>query len=273
MGKRRYSYYAGETDARESEMEISIRQEQDFVSVKLAGAINEDNDLAEHLDRIAGSVVVVDLSDVERINSCGVRDWVNWIHALEAKGAEMFFLECSPSIVAQINLVNNFTGHGRIKSLYLPYYCESCNQEHSVLYEAEDLATPEPLPPASRCSGCEKFMDFDDMPDAYFAFLADHDRLLLGDAPTDSQRFAVPKKSIRASAPVFAHGSTSLPDIDQMLETKTSREAGPVEEALTAAETTEAKIAATTTRGDLRVAYASIAMLIAGAATLIYVLT
>ena len=123
-------------------MDILISHSEDFVAVKLKGDIDKDNELADHLERMAGGTVVVDLSEVGRINSCGVRDWVNWIHALEAKGSEILLVDCSPSIVAQVNLVTNFTGHGRIKSIYLPYYCESCNREDNVLYQAEELAMP-----------------------------------------------------------------------------------------------------------------------------------
>ncbi len=188
--------------------------------MKLSGVINEDNDLADHLEQIVGSLVAIDLSEVDRINPCGVRDWVNWIHALEAKGATMLFLECSPSIVAQINLVNNFTGSGHIKSLYLPYYCESCNEESTLLYEAKDLA-PEQLPPVSRCNSCQHVMDFDDMPESYFAFLANSDRLLTDDTLTQRQRLAISKKSGRTTPPVFAIGSTPLPDIDELLQTST----------------------------------------------------
>jgi anti-anti-sigma regulatory factor len=241
-------------------MEISITQEQDFVSVKLAGVINEDSDLAEHLEMIVGSLVAIDLSEVDRINSCGVRDWVNWISALEARGSKMLFLDCSPSIVAQINLVNNFTGSGRIKSLYLPYYCEDCNEEHSLLYEAEDL-TSEQLPPVSRCNGCEKFMDFDDMPDAYFAFLSNPEQLLLSSTLTQAQLKALSMKSARAAKPVFPIGSTSLQDIDQLLEATTKTEAEFSKE-----EPAPEKEAARTLN------YAAIASLLAAAAIATYFL-
>lgn len=212
-------------------MDISISHEPELVTVKLAGVINEDNDLAEHLDLIDGSWVAINLSDVERINSCGLRDWVNWINALEAKGSKMLFLECSLSIVAQINVVNNFTGTGRIKSLYLPYYCEACNEAHPRLYEAEDLA-PEQLPPASRCIGCEQIMDFDDMPDTYFAFLSNPDQVLLSGALPRAQSLALSTEVFRASAPVFALGSRHQSNIEELLPSTTKRETEVVETAL-----------------------------------------
>ena len=46
--------------------------------------------------------------------------------------------ECSPAIVAQINLVNNFTGTGVVKSFYAPYFCPQCDREKVLLIETRD---------------------------------------------------------------------------------------------------------------------------------------
>lgn len=247
-------------------MDILISRTEEFVAVKLTGDINKDNELADHLEQMVGGTIVIDLSEVERINSCGVRDWVNWIHALEARGSELFLVDCSPSIVAQVNLVTNFTGHGRIKSIYLPYYCESCNREDNVLYQAEELAMPQSLPPASRCSGCEKFMDFDDMPDAYFAFLSNRDRLLLGEAAMSAQKFSLPK-SFLARKPQFATGSRSLADIDYLLENTHETKSFEHPQDMQAREASGPSCYAH------RATLASIALLLTGAAMLAYALT
>ena len=54
--------------------------------LKIRGVIDEDNALAKSLRRIEGDTVVIDLEGVVRINSCGVRDWVNWLNDLDARG-------------------------------------------------------------------------------------------------------------------------------------------------------------------------------------------
>ena len=51
--------------------------------VKLAGVIDEDNELGRLVDKIPAGTAVIDLGEIERINSCGVRDWVNWLDELE----------------------------------------------------------------------------------------------------------------------------------------------------------------------------------------------
>ena len=153
-----------------------IQQHDDVSLVKLAGVIDEDNELSELLDKISGSTAVIDLGEIERINSCGVRDWVNWLGKIEDH-ASVVLVECSPAIVAQINLVNNFTGTGVVKSFYVPYFCPECDEEKVLLCEAADMGPPPHEPPTCRCDECEQVMDFDDMPDSYFAFMSNQKKL------------------------------------------------------------------------------------------------
>jgi anti-anti-sigma regulatory factor len=157
--------------------QAAVHHRDDVSFVKLAGVIDEDNELADLTGSIPGGTVVIDLGEVERINSCGVRDWVNWLNSLEAKGAEIVLVECSPAIVAQINLVNNFTGNGSVKSFYVPYFCPECDEEKVLLCEAADMGDPPHEPPVCRCDECDLVMDFDDMPDSYFAFLSNQKKV------------------------------------------------------------------------------------------------
>lgn len=152
--------------------QATIQQRGDVTYLKLAGVIDEDNELFDLLDQLGAGTVVINLADIERINSCGVRDWVNWLAKLEKKGAKVVFVECSPAIVAQINLVNNFTGNGVVKSFYAPYFCPSCDLEKVLLIEMDEMkAMDTPKAPVCRCDECDGVMDFDDMEESYFAFV------------------------------------------------------------------------------------------------------
>jgi anti-anti-sigma regulatory factor len=152
--------------------QASVQHRGDVSYVKLGGVIDEDNELNELVDKIPRGTAVIDLGEIERINSCGVRDWVNWLSKLESNGTRSVLVECSPAIVAQINLVNNFTGSGVVKSFYVPYFCPECDEEKVLLVEASDMGTAPHEPPTCRCDECDLVMDFDDMPDSYFAFLS-----------------------------------------------------------------------------------------------------
>ncbi len=155
----------------------AVHHRDDVSYVKLAGVIDEDNELTDLVDKIPAGTAVIDLGEIERINSCGVRDWVNWLGRLEGNTTKVVLVECSPAIVAQINLVNNFTGSGVVKSFYVPYFCPECDEEKVLLVEAGDMGAGPHEPPTCRCDECDLVMDFDDMPDSYFAFLSNQKKV------------------------------------------------------------------------------------------------
>jgi anti-anti-sigma regulatory factor len=185
----------------------SVHQRDDVSYVKVTGVIDEDNELAPLADRLTGSgTAVIDLSEIERINSCGVRDWVNWLGKVEKGGSKAVLIECSPAIVAQINLVNNFTGQGVVKSFYAPYFCPNCDLEKVLLVETRDMMAPGGGParfkaPTCRCDECDGVMDFDDMEDSYFAFLSNSKKIV-----TDARIDAV----LTEFTPAEADGSRKL---------------------------------------------------------------
>ncbi len=205
--------------------QASVQHRGDVSYVKLGGVIDEDNELTELVDKIPTGTAVIDLGEIERINSCGVRDWVNWLGKLEGNGARSVLVECSPAIVAQINLVNNFTGSGVVKSFYVPYFCPECDEEKVLLVEAADMGPPPHEPPTCRCDECDLVMDFDDMPDSYFAFLSNQKKLAEPDkingAMRDLGQNSADGKKVRsrASAPNLSSGSKpsvpSLPSIQK----------------------------------------------------------
>lgn len=154
---------------------LGINTVEDVSFLKVSGTIDEDNTLAGSLKKIEGRTVVIDLSGVERINSCGVRDWVNWLNDLESAGKSAVLVRCSPCIVTQINLVHNFTGRGLVKSFFAPYYCGRCDKEQLKLLQVESFAgNTQPRAPDCRADGCQNVpceLAFDDIDEAYFAFL------------------------------------------------------------------------------------------------------
>ena len=216
--------------------QASVQHRGDMSYVKLGGVIDEDNELGDLVDKIPSGTAVIDLGEIERINSCGVRDWVNWLNKLEGNGTRSVLVECSPAIVAQINLVNNFTGSGVVKSFYVPYFCPECDEEKVLLVEATDMGPAPHEPPTCRCDECDLVMDFDDMPDSYFAFLSNQRKLAEPDkingAMRDLGRGAPPESAkskvrSRASQPNLSSGSKpsvpSLPSIQRVGNTS-----GPV---------------------------------------------
>jgi anti-anti-sigma regulatory factor len=185
--------------------QASVQQREDVTYVKLSGVIDEDNELSTLADKLGTGTAVIDVSEIERINSCGVRDWVNWLAKAEKGGAKIVLVECSPAIVAQINLVNNFTGNGVVKSFYAPYFCPNCDLEKVLLVETRDMAGVQPFKaPSCRCDECDGPMDFDDMEESYFAFLANTKKIVTDSrvdsvisefTPTDGDRKVRPRSA------------------------------------------------------------------------------
>jgi len=138
-------------------------------SIKLTGAVNEDTDFAPLLAEIAKrEQVQIDLSGVHRINSCGVREWVKFIRSLPAN-RELAFVNVSPALVNQINMISNFVGSARVLSAQAPYLCDGCGHEELVVTDLTSGALPEL--PSRPCPKCGAQMEFDDLEDSYFAFL------------------------------------------------------------------------------------------------------
>ena len=152
---------------------IDIRERDDVSHVKLSGIVDEDNGLlAEAVSQATHPVVVINTADVERINSCGVRDWVTWLTRLEQGGADLYFVDCSPTIMTQVNLVNNFLGSGSIINFYAPYFCASCDTDKMLLIDVGEAQAASPFTaPTCRCDQCDHTMEFDDIESSYFAFL------------------------------------------------------------------------------------------------------
>ena len=223
--------------------QASVQHRGDVSYVKLGGVIDEDNELGDLVEKIPNGTAVIDLGEIERINSCGVRDWVNWLTKLEGNGTRSVLVECSPAIVAQINLVNNFTGQGVVKSFYAPYFCPNCDLEKVLLVETRDLAQATPFKaPSCRCDECDGPMDFDDMEESYFAFLSNAKKIVTDSrvdsvinefTPTDGDRKirsrtgnTNPGSSTGSKSGSGVH-SSSLPSIPSLPSIRTATGTGP----------------------------------------------
>ena len=153
-------------------LEIQRQTYGDVLVLRLAGNITEDS----QIDLIAKdmlSKVAIDLHGVRRINSYGIRQWVNVMKEIHRQGHELVFHRCPPAFVEQFNMISNFGGGGTVYSFYLPFYCETCGTEELKLYELPDGRTPTQTPalPSASCSKCTKALAFNDIEDEYFYFL------------------------------------------------------------------------------------------------------
>ena len=150
-----------------------IDESQGNTVVEFFGEIDENADFADLRQQLKGTVIF-NLAEIRRINSCGVREWVNFVREL-SDVQSLTFTHCSPAIVTQLNMIYNFRGNAKIRSFYAPYVCEGCNNEEDKLLDVEsqfpngDIATV----PGFHCSVCNELMEFDDIPERYLSFLSE----------------------------------------------------------------------------------------------------
>lgn len=132
--------------------------------VMLKGAIDEDTDFSP-LAKL-GDSLTFNFKGIEGINSLGVRAWVNFVKSISDK--ELFFEECPPIIVRQMNMIPSFVGTAKVLSVYVPYICDSCDSETLVLVNHDQFKT---VAETATCESCKKGeMEFDGQPEQYFAF-------------------------------------------------------------------------------------------------------
>jgi hypothetical protein len=148
-----------------------IKERPGFTTVSFVGEIDENADFAELRRKLKGTVEF-NLGEVRRINSCGVREWVNFVRDLP-QVTELAFTHCSPAIVTQMNMIFNFRGRAKVRSFLAPYVCDSCNHEQEQLLDVQthfrgrDFRTM----PEFKCEKCSAPMEFDDLPERYLSFL------------------------------------------------------------------------------------------------------
>ena len=165
-----------------------IKERPGHTLVEFHGEIDEHADFGELRRRLRGALVF-DLGEVRRINSCGVREWVNFVRDLApAPGntsgvTDLVFTHCSPAIVTQLNMIYNFRGRAKVRSFLAPYVCKACDHEEDKLLEEQthfaiaNVGSGGPgrvrRPPEFNCEKCGGRMEFDDLPERYLSFLND----------------------------------------------------------------------------------------------------
>ncbi len=144
-----------------------------FYALRLEGVIDEHNGLAQITDHLGPSdTLAIDLGGIKRLNSVGVRDWVNWLRALRVKYRAVIIFDPPPSVMNEVNFVKNFAEGAYITTFYAPLFCARCQKEESRLLETHRIKNGSGLSvPSFSCeqSDCENTLDDD--PESYFSFI------------------------------------------------------------------------------------------------------
>ena len=147
-------------------MDLKITQEGN--KFFLDGVINEFAKFQPLFD-FAGSEIILNLKNVTRINSTGVREWINAIEKI-GKEVAIFFEDCPPVVVYQMTMIPNFTARAKVLSVYAPYYCAECGNQQDILIVMEGFTLDKGVPEV-KCTSCSAMMEFDDDEESYFYFM------------------------------------------------------------------------------------------------------
>lgn len=148
-------------------VDIQVRRVPDRIQVLISGVVDETADLSE-LGGLDGRLEF-NLAGLERFNSFGVRKWMDAMRAL-AESSSMTFVECSPTVIDQLNMINGFLASGRVVSFYGDMICDHCDAEATALFRASECRDLDRLPPV-KCDDCGRMMELEAGEDQYLLFL------------------------------------------------------------------------------------------------------
>ncbi len=131
-------------------MRPALEWKQEGHRFRLSGRIDEYADLMQLASELPKEVTL-DLSGLTRINSIGVREWLDFVAAF---GSRKVRLErCAPVFVDQLNTIANFAGNAEIWSVLCAYECEVDAAFTLVEVQVADIKEGK-RPETPRCAGC-----------------------------------------------------------------------------------------------------------------------
>lgn len=134
-----------------------------------SGVINEDVDFSK-LEIPQGTIFSLNLEEVRSINSCGIREWMQWFKQHEQIQWE---IERMPKIlVDQANMVAGFLSpQMKVLSFFVPYYNEDFDREKMVLYEYGQHFDDHEVRVYRLIQDSGMEFELDVIPERYFRFL------------------------------------------------------------------------------------------------------
>lgn len=150
---------------------IEKKAEGNTITLSFLGSIDEDASFAG-IETAGADTIVLDLNQVGAINSCGIREWINWIKEVPSS-AKIVFRSCPKVIIDQINMVSGFLPErAEVESFYVPYYSDASGEEKMVLFsKGKEFQDGKINPPEKVADESGEEMEMDVIEAKYFKFL------------------------------------------------------------------------------------------------------
>lgn len=151
-------------------LKIKKQLQQNICYFSFEGDIDEDfvyQDLKAETQKY-----LIDFEKVDMINSCGIREWINFLAYL-GEGSQIIYVNCPQIIIQQINMVEGFmTPSSHVHTFYAPYYCEDLDEERQFLLKAEEVMALKAPVKTLEQDGKVYEMEFDAIEKQYFNFIS-----------------------------------------------------------------------------------------------------
>ncbi len=115
-----------------SKIEFSLQELPEHTVLSVSGILDEYADLpalqsSEYRD------LVIDLENLQSINSIGIRIWIDWHQTFHFR--RVSFRKCPKVFVDQVNNVESFIPtNAAVLSFYVPYYSEPSDEDAQILF-------------------------------------------------------------------------------------------------------------------------------------------
>lgn len=151
------------------QIDLEMR-EKNCLYVWFNGEVHE-NFKSKNIELPSSEKVFINLAGLRSINSLGIREWSQFIHAL-SRQTLVFLEECSVVFVDQANIVPQITAQCSVTSFYAPYFCPSCNAEINckLNFATHKKRLGERRAP-QLIHSCGTELEFDALEESFFGFL------------------------------------------------------------------------------------------------------
>lgn len=157
-----------------NKLEIEKFSDAHITCLRFSGVINEQFEGKKLASSLKAKTLVIDLANVHRISSFGIREWTAFIQVADRAADNVYLIGCTPKVMNQLNMVANFAGKAMVFSFYAPYRCDYCETNRSLLMnmDRDEEAIRKMKPPEVPCPTCGNPEYFDEDPAGFFSFVA-----------------------------------------------------------------------------------------------------
>jgi hypothetical protein len=134
----------------------------------LVGRIDENADLNALAQEVGFDGATIDLAGLTRINSIGVREWMDFVASLAPRKIRLE--RCAPVFVEQLNAIANFSGAAELVSVLHSFECENDGEAVNVEVKVAE-ARADRMPSSPVCPSCGAEMIPAQENDLYYRFL------------------------------------------------------------------------------------------------------